>query len=329
MFLETINAFVINLAIIISVTLGLYFYSLKSSLKSDDLDAEFLTIPNSLMISKPAQIFSGIFVGLMAFVISNHGIPVADFRPVDVRYLPVYFSVYYGSPLIGIFTALTLVISKCVQYLITGATFSEFVNNILITLFILLISIAIDKKKIDPRRGTIICLLMTLLIRSIFFFIVFYPHFTFSIVIQILINFVLFSLFFLFTGWLIHRAIIISEGIHVYRTSSIFDGLTGLYNKESFYFFLDLAYNEAIYEGRSFSLAIIDLDNFKSINDSYGHLTGDKILKVIADLLKKELDPDSRIRICRIGGDEFAIIFKHEVYNSSDFFETVFENYSS
>ena len=326
MILSTLNALVINLAIVISVTLGLYFYSLKHSLKNDNLNTDFLTIPINLDLPKQKQIISGILIGLMAFIISNHGIPIADFRPVDVRYLPVYFSVYYGSPLIGAFTAITLIIAKCIQYVIIEGTISEFLHNILITLFILIISIIIKNKKISPKNGIILCLILTLIIRSIFFILIFYPHFTFSIVIQILINFAIFSLFFLFTGWLIHRAIVISEGIHVYRTSSIFDGLTGLYNKESFYFFLDLAYNEAISDGRPFSLAIIDLDDFKSINDSYGHLKGDKILETVAHLLKKELDPNSRIRVCRIGGDEFAIIFKHEIYNTSDFFDTVFEN---
>ncbi|MFW8053530.1 GGDEF domain-containing protein [Vagococcus fluvialis] len=324
MIFPTIDAFIINLAIIISVILGLYFYSLKASLKNDDLDTDFFIISNNLVMSKPAQIISGIFVGIMAFVISNHGIPVAEHRPVDVRYLPVYFSVFYGSPLIGTFTAITLVTAKCIQYTFVDATSSEFIHNILITFFILIVSIVINKNKINPKKAIILCLTLTLMIRSIFVFIVFYPHFSFNILLEVLTNFSIFSLFFLFTGWLIHRAIIISEGIHVYRTSSVFDSLTGLYNKESFYFFLDLAYNEAIYDGRAFSLAIIDLDNFKLINDTFGHLVGDEILKQTALQLRGELDPESRIRVCRIGGDEFAIVFKHEVYDSTEFFKQLF-----
>ena len=51
---------------------------------------------------------------------------------------------------------------------------------------------------------------------------------------------------------------------------------------------------------------IIDADNFKSINDTYGHAVGDIVLQRIADVVKKEFR--SMDYICRIGGDEFAVI---------------------
>lgn len=323
MLFDLINAFVINLTIIVAVTLGLYFFSLTSSLKNDDVDSEFLIEPSNITMSTFAEILAGIFIGLMAFVISNHGIPVGNFRPIDVRYLPVYFSVYYGSPLIGSFTALTLVVCKCLDYYVNNGTTMEFMNNIFITLLILIISIVIYKKGLSSRKAIFLCLGLTLVVRSIFFAIVFYHNWDTFTIIQILINFIIFSTLFLFTGWLINKAISISQGIHVYRTSAVFDSLTGLYNKESFYFFLDLAYNEAINEGRNFSLAIIDFDDFKNINDTFGHLVGDEVLVAVANILKSNLDPDSRIRVCRVGGDEFAIIFKHEKYNSTEFFKTV------
>lgn len=324
MHFETFNAVIINLAIIVSVTLGLYFYSLKSSLKKDDMDSDFLIVAQNMSMTRSAEIFAGIFIGLMAFVISKHGIPISDFRPVDVRYLPVYFSVYYGSPLIGLFTSLTLIITKCIDYYINSGTMTEFMNNLLITTLILIISIIISRKKLNPRIAILYCLFLTLIVRSIFFIFVFYPNLNQSTLLQILTNFSIFSVLFLFTGWLINRAISISEGIHIYRTSSVFDSLTGLYNKEAFYFFLDLAYNEAIYEGRHFSLAIIDFDDFKEINDTFGHQVGDTVLEKVSIILKNSLDPDSRIRICRIGGDELAIVFKHEIYNSTEFFAHFF-----
>lgn len=51
---------------------------------------------------------------------------------------------------------------------------------------------------------------------------------------------------------------------------------------------------------------IIDADNFKSINDTYGHAAGDMVLQRIADVVKKEFR--SMDYICRIGGDEFTVI---------------------
>lgn len=104
----------------------------------------------------------------------------------------------------------------------------------------------------------------------------------------------------------------ISERIHVYRTSSVFDSLTGVYNKEAFYFFLDIAYNEAINEQKEFSLALIDLDNFKKINDTYGHLIGDKVLSEVTASFKIYAKNYPTLQVFRIGGDELAVIFKQE-----------------
>ncbi len=56
------------------------------------------------------------------------------------------------------------------------------------------------------------------------------------------------------------------------------------------------------------SFFMIDLDNFKSINDTYGHMVGDRVLKMVAAMLRKSIrDSDM---VCRMGGDEFAIFFR-------------------
>lgn len=80
------------------------------------------------------------------------------------------------------------------------------------------------------------------------------------------------------------------------------DALTDILNRGSF----DKMLN--IYAGgdRPFALILIDVDTFKSVNDTYGHATGDRILKKVAGLLTiafRSID-----HICRIGGDEFAVI---------------------
>lgn len=85
------------------------------------------------------------------------------------------------------------------------------------------------------------------------------------------------------------------------------DNLTGLSNSRSFY--LDLA-NEILRSIRYkhvFSLSYIDVDNFKSINDSIGHLKGDELLISVARCLTSSLRKTDII--ARLGGDEFAIIF--------------------
>lgn len=85
------------------------------------------------------------------------------------------------------------------------------------------------------------------------------------------------------------------------------DNLTGLSNSRSFY--LDLA-NEILRSIRYkhvFSLSYIDIDNFKNINDSIGHLKGDELLISVARCLVSSLRKTDII--ARLGGDEFAVIF--------------------
>jgi diguanylate cyclase (GGDEF)-like protein len=84
------------------------------------------------------------------------------------------------------------------------------------------------------------------------------------------------------------------------------DYLTGLFSKR--YFDSHLRYNitDAKIRKQSLSLMMIDVDDFKLINDDFGHLRGDKVLKVVAENLRKSI---RRMDTCaRYGGDEFSII---------------------
>lgn len=79
------------------------------------------------------------------------------------------------------------------------------------------------------------------------------------------------------------------------------DGLTGLPNRRSF----DERF--AALDGAEISLAILDLDYFKSVNDRYSHAVGDAVLRRTAELLAARSTPD--LQVFRLGGEEFALIF--------------------
>ncbi len=81
------------------------------------------------------------------------------------------------------------------------------------------------------------------------------------------------------------------------------DPLTGLYNRRGYDFLLN---NVDIYTS---AFLLIDLDKFKSINDNYGHDVGDKALTKVAKILHKSFRAQDYV--CRIGGDEFAVIMIH------------------
>ena len=87
---------------------------------------------------------------------------------------------------------------------------------------------------------------------------------------------------------------------------SLRDGLTGLFNHTYFYQQIDMEVRRYVRYGTLVSLALIDIDDFKKINDTYGHQEGDRILAAIGKTILC-VARDSDI-CCRYGGDEFAII---------------------
>lgn len=86
------------------------------------------------------------------------------------------------------------------------------------------------------------------------------------------------------------------------------DSLTGLYNQKTFHSLLKLSMEKAKMARTPMSLAIIDLDDFKEINDTFGHLAGDQVLLHFTDLMRQHCK-EGDAYISRYGGDEFAVIF--------------------
>ena len=103
------------------------------------------------------------------------------------------------------------------------------------------------------------------------------------------------------------------------------DNLTGLYNDRYFYERLDTETQKAIDEGSDLSLIFFDLDHFKEVNDTHGHLVGSRVLKEIA-LIIDEVFLDSGAAAARYGGDEFVILLPgYSLEQSSEYGETLRE----
>jgi diguanylate cyclase (GGDEF)-like protein len=107
----------------------------------------------------------------------------------------------------------------------------------------------------------------------------------------------------------------------IYRLTTI-DGLTQIYNKRYFMESIEREIARSNRYRRDMSLVLFDVDHFKKINDTYGHLAGDQVLKHLASVIK------SRIRredlFARYGGEEFAIVLPEiDGYNASQFAEKI------
>lgn len=85
------------------------------------------------------------------------------------------------------------------------------------------------------------------------------------------------------------------------------DALTGTLNRRGFAFEATVLLAHCRRRDKSVCLLMLDIDNFKSTNDQYGHAVGDKVLKFVADALRDMVRDEDLI--CRFGGDEFLVLF--------------------
>lgn len=85
------------------------------------------------------------------------------------------------------------------------------------------------------------------------------------------------------------------------------DGLTGLSNRRYFDEFIDAQWKLATREETPLSVLMIDVDNFKRYNDTYGHLAGDEVLKAIAAAMRKSFARPTDLT-ARFGGEEFVVV---------------------
>ncbi|MFZ3072733.1 MAG: diguanylate cyclase [Thermodesulfobacteriota bacterium] len=112
----------------------------------------------------------------------------------------------------------------------------------------------------------------------------------------------LFSLLTIYAGLTIERVKAIEET----RLLSITDGLTNLYNQRHLMEQLQRELQRAARHKKPLAVIMFDIDNFKTYNDSYGHIEGNKVLKTIARMLKKSTRLSDTVG--RFGGEEFCLV---------------------
>jgi diguanylate cyclase (GGDEF)-like protein len=87
---------------------------------------------------------------------------------------------------------------------------------------------------------------------------------------------------------------------------AVTDSLTGLYNRRQFFYLANHEIEQVRRFNRAIALVLIDLDDFKQINDTFGHPTGDSVLSSIAGIFQRSIRAVDIV--CRYGGEEFAIL---------------------
>jgi diguanylate cyclase len=98
----------------------------------------------------------------------------------------------------------------------------------------------------------------------------------------------------------------LQQSLEAIRAESLTDPLTGLGNRKYFDRMIEMAVQNALASNEPLSLLMFDIDHFKSFNDSYGHLTGDQVLRLVGQSLKQTIKGQDIT--ARYGGEEFAVV---------------------
>jgi|GEM_PF-1006236 len=107
-----------------------------------------------------------------------------------------------------------------------------------------------------------------------------------------------------------HIGLMISNAVYLEELfiKSRYDGLTGLYNRETFELLYNKLYESYRFDDKKFSVLMLDIDDFKEVNDLHGHQVGDEILKKVAESIMKAVRKDDIVG--RYGGEEIIVILK-------------------
>jgi diguanylate cyclase (GGDEF)-like protein len=114
--------------------------------------------------------------------------------------------------------------------------------------------------------------------------------------------------FFNFEG-LVRKEIRAQQERRIFERRATYDTLTGLPNRFKFFDHLEHVLTRATTRGERVALFFVDLDHFKQINDTYGHLVGDKVLEIIGKRLASMVRNDDLA--ARLAGDEFVVVVEH------------------
>lgn len=316
--LSFLNEILINLSFVVSVILGLYFISINLSLtkKIPHYSKQTTTFANNFQtLPFLSELILGVFIGFISFLISYNKIYFFDINYLDVRYFPIFFTVFYGTPRIGTISTFVLIVTKAAHHAYLDATFKVSLSSVLLPLILLGIVLYLYKKQTSIKKAARLFLFWMIVVRSLAYYMIYTSYVisnweTYDYLTAFISFSIIYSLLFWLTFKMIMYVISTTERVLSNQASAVFDYLTGLYNKKTFHYVLNKTYHSSLVTGKPFAVAMIDLDDFKLINDTFGHLAGDKALQQLAQVMMnnmKELD----CSLFRLGGDEFSIIFNN------------------
>lgn len=242
----------------------------------------------------------GVLFGLNGCLLMFNGINLSDNMLMDFRIIALIISSIFCGPKSALITALIIIIFRIGYFGINNASLIASFNLIILLMIFSIISISklnFLKRYISMGLANILSSLIWTLIS------VKDPN----LILSILYNYIL--------STIIVSIIIYYVLIYIYKTNELYlklkqdstkDFLTGLNNLREFDMLLNKFSAIASESNKDLSLLMIDIDFFKRVNDTFGHSSGDMVLKQLSDILISSCR--SFDIISRKGGEEFTVI---------------------
>lgn len=245
------------------------------------------------------SLFRGFLAGFLGVVLMNFSISTGVNSIIDLRIIPLMLVVLYSDWISASVTATMIIITR----FMIGVNSQSFSNVIFI-----LVSWAVFHYFTKRIRNRWVCIAVMLGLSSLTYtlLVILVPS-TKSLNISLLINYWVVSILGGMISVYMMDYLTKSEQLFKQNRNFAFtDPLTGLNNVRSF----DIAFNKAkrrqIITNESISIMLLDIDFFKQVNDTYGHLEGDVVLKKLAAILKSSQGPEDVVS--RNGGEEFSVL---------------------
>ncbi len=281
-----LNSLFVNASILIS-----FIYLGSQFLKNQKINSN---------AKRNTKITIGLLFGLTGCLLMFNGIDLSGNMIMDFRIIALIVSAIYCGPLSALITAFIIAIFRFVYFGIYAASFTALFNLTILSIICSVISVSSHELKIKYIYMSVANVISSaiwimILVKDMQSAVKILFEYTFS---NLIVSFVIyFVLVYIFNT---------NELYLKLKQDSSKDFLTGLYNVREFDRLLNKASIAVVNKQENLSLLMIDLDYFKKVNDTFGHSSGDMVLKQFSDILVNSCR--SFDFISRNGGEEFTAV---------------------
>jgi len=261
-------------------------------------------IPKKFTSTLYGRIFIGVCGGLIGVLLMVYSIEIKGTTTLlDLRVFAIMMVSYLGGIIPTIVSGIIIGVYRTMEY---GINVSSTAAIIQILLYIICFHIVDQNIKSEWKKWISKTLISLIILIPTFYFLLR----DLENVIAICLGF---TLLIIFVGILeyillyyVHKS---NESYRLYKKDSTKDFLTGLYNTRQFDKILNQAFETVLINKENLGCIMIDIDHFKKVNDTYGHDTGDLVLKELSQVLKKNCRVFDAVG--RVGGEEFCILLSN------------------